>query len=124
MSHAKDIDYELQSSLLVDAQDGNPLSVAAQNLVSAQGLWQSRPPKMQTDDQTHLDELSERMDWIEQQQFARKLVHIVDREADSAAHLRQWSKQGSDWLARAKAGSHVVRRRDDAAVGGDGAIAL
>lgn len=107
MSHAKDIGYELQSSLLVDAQDGNPLSVAAQNLVSAQGAWQSRRAQMQADDQTHLDELSERMDWIEQQRFGKRLVHIVDREADSAAHLRQWSKQGSDWLVRVKAGSHV-----------------
>jgi hypothetical protein len=107
MTHAKDIGYELQSSLLVDAQHGNPLSVAAQNLVSAQGVWQSRMAKMQADDQTHLDELSERIDWIEQQQFARRLVHIVDREADSVAHLRQWSQQGSDWLVRVKAGSQV-----------------
>jgi hypothetical protein len=37
MTHAKDIGYELQSSLLVNAQSGNPLSVAAQNLVSAEG---------------------------------------------------------------------------------------
>ncbi len=59
------------------------------------------------DDQTHLDELSERIDWIEQQQFARRLVHIVDREADSVDHLRRWSRQGSDWLARVKAGSTV-----------------
>lgn len=107
MTHAKDIGYELQSSLLVDAQDGSPLSVAAQNLVSAQGVWQSRRAQMQADDQTHLDELSERIDWIEQQQFARRLVHIVDREADSVAHFRHWSKQGSDWLVRVKAGSHV-----------------
>ena len=37
MTHAKDIGYELQSSLLVNAQNGLPLSVIAQNLVSAQG---------------------------------------------------------------------------------------
>lgn len=107
MTHASDIGYELQSSLLVNAQDGNPFSVAAQNLVSAEGVWQTRSANMQADDQTHLDELSDRMDWIEQQRFGKRLVHIVDREADSVAHLRQWSRQGSDWLVRAKAGSHV-----------------
>lgn len=107
MTHASDIGYELQSSLLVNAQDGNPLSVAAQNLVSADGVWQSRAAKMQADDQSHLDELSQRIDWIEQQQFAKRLVHIVDREADSVEHLRQWSRAGSDWLVRVKAGSHV-----------------
>lgn len=107
MTHATDIGYELQSSLLVDAQDGLPLSVAAQNLVSAEGVWQSRQTKIQTNDQTHLDELSERIEWIEQQKFARRLVHIVDREADSVDHLRQWSRQGHHWLVRAKAGSKV-----------------
>lgn len=107
MTHASDIGYELQSSLLVNAQNGLPLSVAAQNLVSAEGVWQSRKATMQVDDQPHLDELSERMAWIEQQQFARRLVHMVDREGDSADHLRQWNRQGHDWLVRAKAGSMV-----------------
>ena len=107
MTHVTDIGYELQSSLLVQAQDGLPLSVVAQNLVSAEGSWQSRRSVIQPDDQTHLDELSERIDWIEQQGFARRLVHIVDREADSVNHLRQWSRQGHYWLVRAKAGSMV-----------------
>lgn len=107
MTHAKDIGYELQSSLLVNAQNGNPLSVTAQNLVSAEGVWQSRRATIQGDEQTHLDELTERIDWIEQQQFAKRLVHIVDREADSIRHLRQWSRQDWNWLVRAKAGSNV-----------------
>jgi Transposase DDE domain len=113
MTHAKDIGYELQSSLLVQAQDGLPLSVVAQNLVSAEGSWQSRKSAIQPDDQTHLDELSERIDWIEQQGFAKRLVHIVDREADSVDHLRQWSRQGHYWLVRAKAGSMVRSGQTD-----------
>lgn len=102
MTHARDIGYELQSSLLVDAGNGKPLSVAAQNLVSAEGVWQSRRATIQPDDQTHLDELSERIDWLEQQNFARTLVHIVDREADSVDHLRRWSTAGSQWLVRSR----------------------
>lgn len=107
MTHATDIGYELQSSLLVHAEDGLPLSVIAQNLVSAKGVWQSRKAGIQPNDQTHLDELSERIDWIEQQGLTKRLVHIVDREADSADHLRQWSRQGRHWLVRARAGSTV-----------------
>lgn len=107
MTHATDIGYELQSSLLVDAQNGNPLSVVAQNLVSSEGTWQSRQSKIQKDEHDHLDELSERMEWIENRQFAKKLVHIVDREADSVGHLRRWSQAHSNWLIRAKAGSKV-----------------
>lgn len=107
MTHATDIGYELQSSLLLNAQDGLPLSVIAQNLRSAEGVWQSRQTDLEPHGQTHLDELSERLDWIEQQRLAKRLVHIVDREADSVAHLRQWSQQGHYWLVRAKAGSKV-----------------
>lgn len=107
MTHARDVGYELQSSLLVDAGNGKPLSVAAQNLVSAEGVWQSRRATQQPNDQTHLDELSERIEWLEQQNFARTLVHIVDREADSVDHLRRWSAAGSQWLVRVKAGSQV-----------------
>lgn len=88
-----DIGYELQSSLLVNAQNGNPLSGVAQNWVSAEGLWQSRQAKIQDDEQTHLDALSDRIDWIEQQQFAKRLVHIVDREADSVAAAMEWTGQ-------------------------------
>ena len=113
MTHATDIGYELQSSLLVNAQHGLPLSVVAQNLVSAEGVWQSRQGKMQANDQTHLDELSQRIDWIEQQQFARRLIHIVDREADSVDHLRQWSRQGHHWLVRVKQGSMVRTAHGD-----------
>jgi hypothetical protein len=59
------------------------------------------------DGQTHLDELSERMDWLEQQPFDKRLVHVIDREADSAAHMRQWSARGQHWLVRVKAASSV-----------------
>ena len=107
MTHARDVGYELQSSLLVHAQNGNPLSVVAQNLASAEGVWQSRQARIQREEPTHLDELTQRMDWIGQQQFARRLVHIVDREGDSIAHLRQWNRRGHDWLVRVKAGSTV-----------------
>lgn len=117
MTHAKDIGYELQSSLLVNPQNGNPLSVAAQNLVSAEGVWQSRKARIQLGEPpSHLDELTDRIDWIEQQQFARRLVHIVDREADSVAHLRQWSSRGWDWLVRAKAGSKVCWQDEEMSV--------
>jgi hypothetical protein len=107
MTHATDIGYELQSSLLVNAQSGLPMSVVAQNLVSAEGIWQSRQAKIQAADQTHLDELTERIGWIEEQGFTKRLVHIVDREADSVHHLRQWSDANSHWLVRVKAGSMV-----------------
>lgn len=47
------------------------------------------------------------MAWLEKQGFGKPLVHIVDREADSVAHLRRWSEAGSAWLVRVKEGSRV-----------------
>jgi hypothetical protein len=52
--------------------------------------------------QSHLDELSERIGWLEARGWDKPLVHIVDREGDSVAHWREWSAQGSQFLVRAK----------------------
>jgi len=39
---------------------------------------------------------------LETRGWDKPLVHIVDREADSVAHWRTWSAQGSRFLVRAK----------------------
>jgi len=106
MTHKTDIGYELQSSLLVSDRDGSPLVAPAQNLVTADGVLSSKGGVV-TPSRPHLDELSERMKWLEEQDFGKPLVHIVDREADSVAHLRRWSEAGSAWLVRVKEGSRV-----------------
>ena len=104
MTHETDIGYELQSTLLVSDRDGSPLVSPIQNLVTANSVLSTR--EMKTNERmTHLDELTERIQWSEQQGFSKKLVHIVDREADSVGHLRQWSQGNSKWLIRAKEGS-------------------
>lgn len=106
-THATDVGYELQSSLLVSDRDGLPLVAPVQNLVTAAGVWQSRATGIQPDRLPHLDELTERMEWLENQGLDKPLVHIVDREADSVAHLRRWSQRGWRWLIRAKEGACV-----------------
>lgn len=107
MTHATDVGYELQSSLLVSDRDGAPLVAPIQNLVTANGVWQSRADKIQGNDLSHLDELTERMAWLEAQKLEKPLVHIIDREADSVAHLRTWSQFDWNWLVRAKEGNTV-----------------
>jgi hypothetical protein len=106
MTHALDVGYELQSTVLVAQDDGLPICAPVQNLRTGAGLLSSRMDGVQPNE-SHLDELSERMAWLEQQALGRTLVHIVDREGDSVGHLRRWSAQGSVWLIRVKAGSHV-----------------
>lgn len=106
MTHALDVGYELQSTVLVSDRDGSPICAPVQNLRTADGLLSSRVAEIQAV-LPHLQELSERVAWLEQQALGRTLVHVVDREADSIAHLRQWSSAGSLWLVRAKAGRRV-----------------
>lgn len=102
MTHNRDVGYELQSSLLICAATGIPIAPVAQNLVTVDGSWSTREAEIQAS-ASHLDELSTRIDWLEQQPSGKKLVHIVDREADSIRHLRDWRER--NWLIRAKAGS-------------------
>lgn len=41
---------------------------------------------------SHLDEVTTCIHYLEQQAFAKPLVHIIDREADSIGHIRQWQE--------------------------------
>ena len=76
----------------------------AQLLVSADGshatYGDDSPPEPSV--QNHLDEVSDCIAHLEQQNFARPLVHVMDREADSIGHLRRWEADGTHWLVRAK----------------------
>jgi hypothetical protein len=104
MTHAGDVGYELQSSLLVTDRDGAPICTPAQNLVLQEGVLSTQIAGIQPREK-HLDELTQRIAWLEKQRFDKSLVHVVDREGDSVAHLRQWQAQGRRWLVRVKAGS-------------------
>lgn len=110
MTHANDVGYELQSTVLVADRDGSPIAAPTQNLRTAQGLLSSRWEGVR-EVTPHLDELTQRLAWLDQRNLGRPLVHVVDREADSVAHLRAWSAQGSLWLVRAKAGGPVMWER-------------
>lgn len=105
MSHAKDIGYELQSTVLVSDRNGSPLVSPVQNLVTAEETLSSRKCKLET--KSHLDELTGRIQWLESQGFSKKIIHIVDREADSVGHLRQWREENAAWLIRVKEGSRI-----------------
>lgn len=82
--------YTLQAALLLDDRLGAPLAPLMLNLHAAHGVYSShggpvRPPL------SRLDELEPAMRHAEQQRFSLPLVHIVDAEADSVAHYRQWN---------------------------------
>jgi hypothetical protein len=73
MTHHTDVGYELQSTVLVADRDGSPIGAPTQNLRTAHGVLSSRWDGVQ-DTPTHLNELSQRMLWLDQQRLGRTLV--------------------------------------------------
>ena len=93
--------YELQTALLVSDRHGMPLAPAVLSLRAGDGVHCSRSWKVRQP-LSPLDELKPTMAYLDQQRLGRDLVHIIDAEADSVWHFRQWSASaGRCYLVRA-----------------------
>ena len=105
-THQYDSGYELQTSLLVDAASGLPIAPLAQTLSNASGCY-STFSEQHTERKPHLDSLAEQIQKVEQFPIDKTCVHIIDREGDSIAHLRELSSHDFQWLIRAKEGNRI-----------------
>lgn len=93
--------YELQTALLVSDRDGSPLAPVVMSLHASDGVHGSRGGRVRQAE-SPLDELAPVMAFAERQNLGFPLVHVIDAEADSVAHYRQWSEQpGRYFLVRA-----------------------
>lgn len=117
ISHDKHVGYDLQGCIFVSAITGNPLAVPVQDLVSCEGVWQSRSsslikhPRNEKGEiikETHLNWLTERMNHLGRCGFEKIIINIIDREADSIGHQRCWNAAGMLYLLRAKGGNNVT----------------
>ena len=108
LSHETDAGYDLATRLIVSDRSGEPIAAPVQSLVTSEGLWTSREAGFRREVLPHLDELTVSMAWLEAQDFGKPLVHMIDREADSTAHWRQWHATGQLWLTRIKGGSRLA----------------
>ena len=104
VTHATDIGYDLQTSLMISDQTGLPIAPVAQRLVSVDGSYATYSDSDRPDSlvKEHLEEVSDCIAHLEQQNFAKPLVHIIDREGDSIGHIRRWEADGCHWLVRGK----------------------
>jgi len=94
-------DYELYTTLLVGDRTGDPLAPVALSLHAADGVHCSRSPGVRPA-LSALDEIDPAMKFIEWQRFDKPVVHIIDAQADSVSHYRQWSAcPGRYYLVRA-----------------------
>ncbi|MDP2903867.1 MAG: hypothetical protein Q8N96_12310 [Methylovulum sp.] len=101
ITHETDVGYDLQTSLVLSGQTGQPLAPVAQRLVSADGSYTSYGGTASASPvKAHLDEVSDCIQHLDGQGFAKPLVHLIDREGDSVGHIRRWETAGSRWLVR------------------------
>lgn len=104
--HGTACGYELQSSIVLSDNNGQPLGVLAQNLTTQKGVWSSYQGDDLQKEQAHLQELAQRVQWLEKLPIDKQQVHIVDREGDAVEWLR--ACPNSLWLIRCRKTSTVV----------------
>src|SRR6516164_1184152 len=100
LTQALDVGYELATALLVDAATGQPLAPMAVAVLAADGVHTTAHPTVQPA-QAHLDQVLPVMQAARGWGLTKRLVHVIDREADSARHLREWAGNGHLFVARA-----------------------
>ena len=97
--------YEVQSSIVLSDKNGMALGVMVQNVTTKGGVWSSyQGDKLQVEEE-HLQELSKRVKWLEEQAIEKNQEHLVDREGDGVEWLR--ANRGSNWLIRCRKNSTV-----------------
>lgn len=109
LHNEKELGYELQTSLLLSDRHGGPIAPVALNLVTKTGVL-STYRKDSCHEETHLEELAKRVNYIESCGFKKALVHIVDREGDSVQWMRALG--GSKWLVRSRSNSCVYYNQE------------
>lgn len=100
LTHAHDLGYDLATVLMVRGDDGAPIAPAVVSLEAANAVHDTRetphPPG-----ECHVDQILGNMRYTHEQDFGAPVVHVIDREADSINHWRQWSAEGHVALVRA-----------------------
>ena len=99
LTHAKDVGYDLATVLMVRGDDGDPIAPALVSLTTAEGVLSTRDDAPAAD-LCHIDQVRGAMQYVDGLKFNTPLVHVIDREADSVNHWRQWSADGHLALVR------------------------
>lgn len=99
LSNESDIGYEALTSLAISSDDGTPLAPVEMNLKTASGVLSTRGSEVL--DASHLDQILPTMQASQNWALGKPIVHIIDREADSLRHYREWNDDGHKVLIRA-----------------------
>lgn len=99
LTHENDIGYDLTGALLVSADDGQPIAPMEMHLLTAEGVLSTREPAPEAEH--HLEQVLPTMQASSSWGLPVPVVHVIDREADSVDHYRQWDADGHRFLVRA-----------------------
>jgi hypothetical protein len=100
LTHAHDVGYDLATVLMVRGDDGAPIAPVVVSLTTADGVLSTRDDAPAAD-LCHIDQIHGDLRYIRDLGFGATVVHVIDREADSINHWRQWSADGHLALVRA-----------------------
>lgn len=99
-THVRTQGYDLLSALLVCVVTGQPFGVMELQLQTRHGFIGTRP-NLPRGRRSHLDQLLPVMQNSRTWRLSPRLIHVIDREADSVDHYRQWAQHGHYFLVRA-----------------------
>jgi hypothetical protein len=100
LTHAHDVGYDLATVLIVRGDDGAPIAPVLVSLTTADGVLSTRDDAPAAD-LCHIDQIRGDMQYVHDLGFGSTVVHVIDREADSVNHWRQWTADGHLALVRA-----------------------
>lgn len=111
LTHQHDVGYDLATVLLVEAAEGNTVAPMDLQLRTADAVHSTRPeaPPVEPD---HLAQVLPAMEVSKTWDLPRPLVHVIDREADSVGHFREWDEAGHSFLVRASDRKVLWRERE------------
>jgi hypothetical protein len=98
-SSGSDRGYELAAAVLVDTAAGDPLAPLEVRLRTATAVHSTRRPAPARS-ASHLDQVLPTMRSLAGLQLPTALVYVIDCEADSVDHLRQWHRRRHLFLVR------------------------
>jgi hypothetical protein len=99
LSNDTDFGYELTMSLAISAEHGAPLAPVEMHMKTGDGFLSTResPPEATP----HLEQILPTMQASQAWDLGSPVVHVIDREADSVGHYRDWDAGGHKVLIRA-----------------------
>ncbi len=98
--NCKQLGYDLQTTIAVSDKSGQPIAPIVHNLKTSKKVYSTYDNNI-SKEATHLEELALRTRWIKENlNIKKQIVHIVDREADSVAFMRELDKNKDKFLLR------------------------